>query len=157
MTDYVKEPYHVEKKFPVTVYDKQPYQVEVKVPYIVEHQVPYLAQIQIPYEVTHIEEGVVYEIEEYTVSQEVPYVIEIPTVSHGLDHDIVTTTHKEELVHEHPVLHDEHFGEDALGIDGLSGHGLHGSLGLDGRLDGRLGLGSLGLGNLGLGHGLDLY
>lgn len=43
MTEYEKEAYHVEKKFPITEWDKKFFTVTLEEPFVVEHQVPYTA------------------------------------------------------------------------------------------------------------------
>ena len=69
MTEYEKEPYHIEKKFPQTEWDKNFFTVTIDEPFVIELWEHYTAQIQVPYEVTNVRQLTVYEIEEYTVEQ----------------------------------------------------------------------------------------
>lgn len=59
-----------------------------------------------PYEITNIRELTVYELEEYTVSQEVPFVVENPTVHIDTQQEHFTVNTVDRIEHEHPVLHD---------------------------------------------------
>lgn len=76
MTEYEKEAYHVEKKFPQTEWDKVPFQVTIDEPYVTEVWQHYTSQILVPYEVTTVKELIVYELEEYIVPVEVPFITE---------------------------------------------------------------------------------
>ena len=120
MTEYEKQAFHVEKQFPITVYDRVPYTVDIQIPYVEERQVPYTAQIFAPYEVTHEEERIIYELEEYVVDQQVPRVVSTPKVVVETDKALVTVPTKEIVEHTHQVTHDVNFGTDASTVNTVS-------------------------------------
>lgn len=140
VTEYEKEPFHVEKKFEQTEWDKSFYTVTIDEPYVTELWEHYTAQIQIPYEVTTVRDLTVWEIEEYTVTQEVPLVVENPKIVVDIQQEAYTVPTKNEVVHEHAVLHDKNFGVGIIGSpDGLS-TGRNGGLSsglIDTKLQGR--------------------
>merc|ERR1712050_174012 len=105
-----------------TEWDKSFFTVTIDEPYVVELWEHYTAQIQVPYEVTNIRELTVYEIEEYTVSQEVPFVVENPTIHVDIQQEAYTEPTSSRIEHEHAVLHDANFG---VGVHGGRGHGRY--------------------------------
>ena len=122
MTEYEKEPYHVEHKFEMTEWDKSFFTVTIDEPYVVELWEHYTAQIQVPYEVTNIRDLTVWEIEEYTVSQEVPFVVENPTIVTDVQQEAYTVTNEETRIRNGPL------GGNAI-IDGPASLNLAGNSG----------------------------
>ena len=57
-----------------------------------------------------VRELTVYEIEEYTVSQEVPFVVEKVVEVVDVQQEVFTVPVKDVIEHEHAVLHDVNFG-----------------------------------------------
>merc|ERR1712210_161125 len=109
--------------------DKAFFTVTIDEPYVVELWEHYTAQIQVPYEVTNIRDLTVYELEEFTVSQEVPFVVENPTVHVDIQQEHFTVPVSDKTVHSHAVLHDVNFGvgtggngADVVIIDDHSDH-----------------------------------
>ena len=94
----------------MTEWEKIPFGVTIDEPYVVELWEHYTAQIQVPYEETVVRELTVYEIEEYTVSQEVPFVVENPTQVVDIQQESYTSPTRTVVVHKHDVLHDVNFG-----------------------------------------------
>jgi hypothetical protein len=94
----------------MTEWEKIPFGVTIDEPYVVELWEHYTAQIQVPYEETVVRELTVYEIEEYTVSQEVPFVVENPTQHVDIQQEHYTSPTRSVITHKHEVLHDVNFG-----------------------------------------------
>ena len=91
----------------------------------------------------------VWEIEEYTVTQEVPYVESSIKQVVDIQKEVYTVPTVEEVTHEHAVLHDVNFGVGTGGAGGSGGSngGAGGSLG--GSNGGAGGAGGSGAGELG--------
>ena len=118
MTEYEKEPYHIEKKFPQTEWDKNFFTVTIDEPFVIELWEHYTAQIQVPYEVTNVRDVTLWEIEEYTVEKEVPFVVENPTTHVDIQQEHYTVPTQDKIVHSHAVLHDKNFGVGTRGNGG---------------------------------------
>ena len=114
VTEYEKEPYHVERTFEQTDWEKIPYEITIDEPYVVELWQHYTAQILIPFTVQEVEELELWEIEEYTISQEVPFVTSSPRTVVDIQKEVFTVPTVTKTTHSHDVLHDVNFGRDSI-------------------------------------------
>ena len=61
-----------------------------------------------------VEELTLWEIEEYTVSQEVPFVTSSPRTIVDIQQEVYTVPTVTKTTHSHDVLHDVNFGRDSI-------------------------------------------